>query len=159
MICQALDRVHKPLKEGDVVVVAQSVISRSEGNVVRLEDVVPSQEAMDYAVVTGKDPRVVQVVLDESRAVVLATAGFMICETRSGLVCANAGVDASNNEAGFVSKLPKDPDASARAISDALKSRTGWRYQSSSPTQRAGRSGVAGSAWPSGCTASSPYPH
>ncbi len=113
------------LCEGDVIVVAQSVVSRSEGCVVRLDDVQPSERAARYATVTGKDPRVVEVVLGESRNVILACEGFMICETHHGFICANAGVDASNNEEGWVSTLPRDPDASAKSIAHSIRKRTG----------------------------------
>ena len=114
------------LERGDVVVVAQAIVSRSEGCVVRLEGVRPSDRALRYAEITGKDPRLVEVVLGESRGVLYAGSGFMICETRHGFVCANAGVDASNVEDGWVSTLPADPDASARSISMAIASGTGF---------------------------------
>jgi coenzyme F420-0:L-glutamate ligase/coenzyme F420-1:gamma-L-glutamate ligase len=114
-----------PLSGGDVIVVAQSVVSRSEGSVFELDQVAPSRRAEEYAGITGKDPRVIEVVLRQSRRVVKARPGFMICETRHGFVCANAGVDASNVDQGWVSVLPGDPDASARNIARSIKSETG----------------------------------
>jgi coenzyme F420-0:L-glutamate ligase/coenzyme F420-1:gamma-L-glutamate ligase len=113
------------LERGDVVVVAQSIVSRAEGSVVRLGDVEPSDRARRYAEVTGKDPGLVEVVLSESRGVLWAGSGFMICETRHGFVCANAGVDASNVPEGWVSTLPADPDASARSLSRSMGSMSG----------------------------------
>jgi coenzyme F420-0:L-glutamate ligase/coenzyme F420-1:gamma-L-glutamate ligase len=112
---------------GDVLVVAQTIVSRAEGSVVRLEDVVPTPRAIRYGEETGKDARLVEVILSQSRSVVWAGEGFMICETKSGMVCANAGVDQSNVEEGSVTVLPEDPDASARAISETLLRETGTR--------------------------------
>ncbi len=116
LITEAVDKAGLKLVDGDILVVAQTIVSRSEGSVIELDRVVPSEAALRYAVITGKDPRVVEVVLDQSRKVVLARPGYMICETEQGFVCANAGVDASNNPAGCVSTLPSDPDESARRI-------------------------------------------
>jgi coenzyme F420-0:L-glutamate ligase/coenzyme F420-1:gamma-L-glutamate ligase len=113
------------LREGDVVVVAQTVVSRSEGSVVRLDSVDPSDKAREYAEVAGKDPRLVEVVLGESKRVLYAGPGFMVCETRNGSVCANAGVDASNVDEGWVTTLPADPEASAGRISGEIGEVTG----------------------------------
>src|SRR5205823_10969797 len=105
------------LGDGDVLVLAQKVVSKAEGRVVRLADVVPGERARALADEHDKDPRAVQVVLDESAEVLRAERGVLICETRHGFVCANAGVDASNTaEAGEVVLLPEDPDASARTL-------------------------------------------
>jgi coenzyme F420-0:L-glutamate ligase/coenzyme F420-1:gamma-L-glutamate ligase len=109
-----------PLSEGDVIVVAQTIVSRSEGAIVKLDGVNPSDEALGYADVTGKDPRLVEVVLEESNSVLYAGPGFMVCETRNGSVCANAGVDASNVDEGWVSTLPPCPDASAARIAGEI---------------------------------------
>jgi coenzyme F420-0:L-glutamate ligase/coenzyme F420-1:gamma-L-glutamate ligase len=125
LIHEAAVRSRIQLLDGDILVVSQTVVSRAEGSVVRLDDVVPSAAALKYATITGKDPRVVEVVLRQSRRVVLARRGFMVCETLKGFVCANAGVDASNNEAGYVSTLPEDPDRSARCIAASIKVRCG----------------------------------
>jgi coenzyme F420-0:L-glutamate ligase/coenzyme F420-1:gamma-L-glutamate ligase len=140
------------LVPGDILVVAQAVVSRSEGSVVELCQVSPSPQALGYAETTGKDPRLVEVVLGESRSVIWASEGFMICETRHGFVCANAGVDASNVDEGFVSTLPRDPDASARGISDGILSLTGLRVpvlisDSEGRPFRRGAIGVAVGVW------------
>jgi coenzyme F420-0:L-glutamate ligase / coenzyme F420-1:gamma-L-glutamate ligase len=108
------------LEAGDVVVVAQKIVSKAEGAVVRLDEVRPSAEAEQWASAWGKDPRVVEVVLRESQRIVRRAHGVLIAETRQGFVCANAGVDASNVAAGFVTVLPNDVDASARRLRDAL---------------------------------------
>jgi coenzyme F420-0:L-glutamate ligase/coenzyme F420-1:gamma-L-glutamate ligase len=102
---------------GDVLCVAHKVVSKAEGRVVRLADVAPGERAMALAAEWGKDPRKVQVVLDEAAEVLRADGGRLICRTRHGFVCANAGVDASNAGAeDTLVLLPLDPDASARAL-------------------------------------------
>ncbi|MDE3130760.1 MAG: coenzyme F420-0:L-glutamate ligase [Acidobacteriota bacterium] len=103
------------LRSGDVLVIAHKVVSKAEGRVRSLAEVVPSARALELA--AGRDPRLVQVVLDESHAIVRASPGVIVCETHHGFVCANAGVDQSNVPGeDTVLMLPRDPDASARAI-------------------------------------------
>ena len=105
------------VRGGDVVVIAQKVVSKAEGRVVALDAVVPGAEAMRLANDFGKDARLVQVVLDESVSVIRASHGVLICETHHGFVCANAGVDMSNAPDEDVAVLlPVDPDASAQRI-------------------------------------------
>jgi coenzyme F420-0:L-glutamate ligase/coenzyme F420-1:gamma-L-glutamate ligase len=105
------------LGDGDVLVVAQKVVSKAEGRIVRLRDVIPSPDAVEVAATLGKDPRAVQVVLGESEQVVRAARGVLIVRTRQGFVCANAGVDASNAPGDdALVLLPVDPDGSARAL-------------------------------------------
>jgi coenzyme F420-0:L-glutamate ligase/coenzyme F420-1:gamma-L-glutamate ligase len=106
---------------GGVLVVAQKIVSKAEGRVVRLADVEPSAEARRIAGEDGKDPRHVEVVLRETVRLVKRGRRVWIAETRHGLVCANAGVDLSNAPAeGTAVLLPEDPDASARKLRDAL---------------------------------------
>ena len=102
-------------RDGDVVVVAQKIVSKAEGAIVRLDEVAPSPRAREWAAAHGKDPSVVEVILRESRRIVRMDRGILIAETHHGFVCANAGVDASNVPPGFVTVLPRDPDASAAA--------------------------------------------
>jgi coenzyme F420-0:L-glutamate ligase/coenzyme F420-1:gamma-L-glutamate ligase len=106
-----------PLTDTDVLVIAHKVVSKSEGRIRHLSDVVPGPKARDLAEELGKDPRHVQVILDESREVLRASHGVLITVTHHGFVCANAGVDASNvpGEDALV-MLPRDPDASARSL-------------------------------------------
>ncbi len=114
------------LRDGDVLCVAHKVVSKAEGRIVDLGAVVPGERARAIAAAHGKDPRHVQVVLDESAAIVRERPGVLIARTRHGFVCANAGVDASN--AGGAERLvllPLDPDASARALRAALRERGG----------------------------------
>jgi coenzyme F420-0:L-glutamate ligase/coenzyme F420-1:gamma-L-glutamate ligase len=97
------------------------VVSKAEGRIVRLADVVPGKRALALAAEHGKDARHVEVVLSEAAELVRADAGRLICRTRHGFVCANAGVDASNAaEPDSLILLPVDPDASARALRAAL---------------------------------------
>jgi coenzyme F420-0:L-glutamate ligase / coenzyme F420-1:gamma-L-glutamate ligase len=112
------------LEDGDVVVVSQKVVSKSEGRIVRLDDVEPSAAAVELA--AGHDPRHLEVILTEAARVVRTRPPLVIAETRHGFVCASAGVDASNApEAGMLVLLPIDPDASAAAIREKLGERTG----------------------------------
>jgi coenzyme F420-0:L-glutamate ligase/coenzyme F420-1:gamma-L-glutamate ligase len=114
------------LAPGDVLVIAHKAISKSEGRTRRLSEVDPSPRAREIAGAQEKDPRLVQVVLDESRAVLRASHGVLITETHHGFVCANSGVDASNVEGeDTVLMLPRDPDASARRIRARLMALTG----------------------------------
>jgi coenzyme F420-0:L-glutamate ligase / coenzyme F420-1:gamma-L-glutamate ligase len=107
------------LLESDVVVVAQKVVSKAEGRVVRLEDVDASDQARELA--AGHDARHLQVILDEAARLVRTRPPLVIAETRHGFVCASAGVDHSNAaERGMVVLLPLDPDASARRLSERL---------------------------------------
>jgi coenzyme F420-0:L-glutamate ligase/coenzyme F420-1:gamma-L-glutamate ligase len=108
----------------DVLVVAHKVVSKAEGRVVRLADVEPSARAVELAAQHDKDPRHLEVVLRESAQIVRAVHGRIICRTRHGFVCANAGVDASNaSEPDSLVLLPLDPDASARALRASLPGR------------------------------------
>jgi coenzyme F420-0:L-glutamate ligase/coenzyme F420-1:gamma-L-glutamate ligase len=113
------------LEPGDVVVVAQKAVSKVEGRVVRLDDVVPSPRAVELAGDEG-DPREVEVILRESAEVVRSRPPLVIARTRHGFVCASAGVDASNAKGpGTVILLPLDPDASAAGLRDRLAELTG----------------------------------
>jgi len=126
----------RPLRDGQIVAIAHKVVSKAEGAVVDLRSVKPGPRALELAAaiaaegrVQNKDPRAVQVVLDQSEEIVRAANGVLICRTRHGFVCANAGVDASNS-AGVsgidtLVMLPSDPDASARQIRTRLRELTG----------------------------------
>jgi coenzyme F420-0:L-glutamate ligase/coenzyme F420-1:gamma-L-glutamate ligase len=116
------------LASGDVLVVAHKVVSKSEGRVRRLTDLEPGDRARALAAEHGKDARVVQAVLDESAEILRARDGVLICVTRHGLVCANAGVDLSNVSGdGQLVLLPEDPDASARRLRGGVELALGVR--------------------------------
>ncbi len=128
MILQATAERGPAIEDGDVLVVAQKAVSKAEGRLVRLGDVTPSPFAVSYAQTFDKDPRHVEVVLREARRVVRMDHGVLIVETFHGLVCANAGVDASNVEGEEVlCLLPVDSDASAMRLVDAIRERSGRR--------------------------------
>jgi coenzyme F420-0:L-glutamate ligase/coenzyme F420-1:gamma-L-glutamate ligase len=114
------------IRDGDVLVVTQKVVSKAEGRVVRLDSVTASPEAERLAAETEKDPRLVELILRESISIVRQRGPILITETRHGFVCANAGIDASNvGPEGAVCLLPVDPDASAQAIRAAIREATG----------------------------------
>jgi coenzyme F420-0:L-glutamate ligase / coenzyme F420-1:gamma-L-glutamate ligase len=114
------DGVGRAIRAGDVFVVAQKIVSKAEDAVVPLDGVVPSSLAREWAIANGRDPRVVEVILGESRRIVRMDRGVLITETHHGFVCANAGVDASNVPLGWVTVLPREPDASADRLREAL---------------------------------------
>jgi coenzyme F420-0:L-glutamate ligase/coenzyme F420-1:gamma-L-glutamate ligase len=110
----------------DVIVIAHKVVSKSEGRIRALKDVAPTPRALELAAELDKDPRHVQVVLDESREILRAARGVLIAVTRHGFVCANAGVDASNVPGeDLLVLLPEDPDRSARALRHRIRELTG----------------------------------
>lgn len=114
------------LADGDIVVVAQKVVSKAEGRIVDLGTVRPSKKAASLARKLKKDPRVVELILKEAKEVVKVQNGIIITETRHGLVCANSGVDQSNLEQGSTAALlPVNPDASAKRLRDSLRPATG----------------------------------
>ncbi len=116
----------QPLSDGHLLALAHKVVSKAEGALVTLADVEPSPRARELAAQQQKDPRAVQVVLDESSDLLRAERGVLICRTRHGFVCANAGVDASNSPSDdTVVLLPRDPDASARALRARLRELSG----------------------------------
>jgi coenzyme F420-0:L-glutamate ligase/coenzyme F420-1:gamma-L-glutamate ligase len=96
LVMESADRQGTPLRDGDLLVVGQKVVSKAEGRLVRLSDVSPSPAAITMATQLGRDPRLVEVILRESRRIVRMDRGVFIAETHHGWVCANAGVDQSN---------------------------------------------------------------
>ena len=110
-------------QSGDVLVVAHKVVSKAEGRLRELAAVEPGPRARELAAEHGKDPRVVQIVLDETATLLRADHGVLICETHHGLICANAGVDQSNVPEGHAVLLPEEPDRSARELRARLPGR------------------------------------
>src|ERR687891_1499504 len=108
LIADACSRQEITLADGDILVVTQKAVSKSEGRFVDLDTVEPSPLAIELATPWEKDPRHVEVVLRETRRIVRMDRGVIICETRHGLVCANAGVDASNVPGERLMLLPED---------------------------------------------------
>ncbi len=127
IIGDALRAAPFELADNDIIVVTQKVVSKSEGRLVRLDEVRPRRKARSLATELGKDARMVELVLREARRVVRKGHGVLITETRHGFVCANSGIDVSNVEPGYAALLPLDPDKSARRIRRSLERATGRR--------------------------------
>lgn len=128
LIARAADEQGSPLEEGDILVVTQKIVSKAEGRLVSLSTITPSEFAIRFASHTARDPRLVELVLRESRAIVRMDPdrGVIISETHHGFVCANAGIDQSNVPGDdVVCLLPEDSDASARRISGEIREETG----------------------------------
>jgi coenzyme F420-0:L-glutamate ligase/coenzyme F420-1:gamma-L-glutamate ligase len=126
LIIEAARAQGTAVQDGDVLVVTQKVVSKAEGCLVDLAEVQPSERAREVAKATGRDPRLVEVILRESRRIVRQEGQVIITETKHGFVCANAGVDASNVGGGdLVALLPADPDRSAEAIRQAIQEKAG----------------------------------
>ena len=126
LVTGAAARQGEAIGSEDVIVISQKVVSKAERRVRALGEVQPGEDAEELAARLGKDPRFVQLVLDESRSVLRAERGVLITETREGWICANAGIDASNVAgADTVALLPEDSDASARRIRGEIRAVTG----------------------------------
>ncbi len=127
LIAEALCQARLSLRAGDVVVVAQKIVSKAEGRIVELATVEPRSEAVRLAAECNKDPRLIELVLGESTEVLRTVPGVIVVEHRLGLVLANAGIDQSNlrpgDDHGWALLLPEDPDASAAALREALAAR------------------------------------
>src|SRR5262249_5741384 len=109
------------LQDGDVLVIAQKVVSKAEGRLRKLSSVIPGARARKLAAVLGKEPALVELILEESAEVLRAERGVLITETHHGFVCANAGIDSSNVPSDdTVCLLPENPDASARLIREDI---------------------------------------
>ncbi|MPZ24583.1 MAG: coenzyme F420-0:L-glutamate ligase [Dehalococcoidia bacterium] len=120
-LAQQISDAGRPFETGDIVVVTQRVVSKAEGRLVDLASVDPSAFAIGFAERWEKDPRMVELVLRETRRIVRMERGIIISETHHGLICANAGIDASNVVGeSMVCLLPEDPDASASRLREAM---------------------------------------
>lgn len=125
LICQACVHEGISLLDDDVLVVAQKIVSKAEGQLLRLDEIQPSAQARELAQRLDKDPALVEAILRESRNVVRVGGKALIVETHHGFICANAGVDQSNVGQNQVALLPRDPDSSARAIRSEIQRQTG----------------------------------
>ena len=150
LLLEALGRANRVLRTGDVLVIAQKIVSKAEGRMMRLAEVSPSARAEGLGRAAEKDPRLVELLLRESREVLRVKPGVVIVEHRLGFVMANAGIDQSNVPGAEPAALllPEDPDASARRIRDELKRRADVEVGIviNDSFGRAWRNGVAGVA-------------
>jgi len=126
LILKSARRQLFPIKNNDIVVITQKIISKSEGRLIDLRHVNPSTEAQRIATITDKNPQLVQLILDESEEILRMRKGLIIVRHKLGFVCANAGIDHSNTiqgdkECNFVLLLPEDPDKSAQKIRDGIE--------------------------------------
>jgi coenzyme F420-0:L-glutamate ligase/coenzyme F420-1:gamma-L-glutamate ligase len=127
IILESMNNANEFLSEGDIVVVAQKVISKAEGRLIDLKLVNPSEKSLQIAKQNDKDPRLIELILNESVDILRLARGILIVETKRGLICANAGVDQSNVEKSndYAALLPDDADLSARELRHSLKRKTG----------------------------------
>lgn len=115
----------KDLQDGDIIVIAQKIISKQEGKTIELAQVIPSVLSVGLAAEYNKDPKLVEVILSEARRIVRLESGIIITETKHGFVCANSGVDESNLPQGFASMLPENPDRSASEFAQKIQVKSG----------------------------------
>jgi len=128
IILRGLHDAHIELQDGDVLVLAQKIVSKSEGRMVRLQDVTPSPQAIELSKQSNKDARFCEVLLWDTQEVLRVRDGLIIVETKHGWVCANAGIDRSNvgphDDEEWVLRLPEDADRSARELRERLRTLT-----------------------------------
>jgi coenzyme F420-0:L-glutamate ligase/coenzyme F420-1:gamma-L-glutamate ligase len=154
LLLDALGRADLSLEDGDILVLAQKIVSKAEGRLANLHEIRPSERAVELGIQIEKDPRLVELILGESREVLRTRPGTIVVEHRLGFVCANAGIDHSNVAGGgseaeeWVLLLPSDPDGSARELRARLEAASGQRLgvliiDSHGRAWRLGTAGVA----------------
>jgi coenzyme F420-0:L-glutamate ligase/coenzyme F420-1:gamma-L-glutamate ligase len=124
LILKAIQEMDIKFKINDVLVVAETVVAKAEGHFIHLHELEPSSEALKLADKTGKDPKIVEAIIQESVEVIKVGPDFIISETQHGFVCANAGIDESNVDDGLATPIPVNPDKSAAIIRDKIKKHT-----------------------------------
>jgi coenzyme F420-0:L-glutamate ligase/coenzyme F420-1:gamma-L-glutamate ligase len=127
LILKSIEAEKFSIEDDDILVVTEKIVAKSQGRVVDLDSVTPSKKAISLSDKTRKDPRLVELMLKESREVLKSGPNFIITETLYGFVCANAGIDSSNIEGGNVKLLPKDPDSAAKKMRVEIGKTTGKR--------------------------------
>jgi coenzyme F420-0:L-glutamate ligase/coenzyme F420-1:gamma-L-glutamate ligase len=127
LILKSIEQRQQEIIDNDILVIAHKIISKAEGRIINLERVKPSSKSITIARENDKDPRIVEIILNESKDIVRLSRGIIIVETQHGFICANAGVDQSNVEDSFnhAVLLPTDPDRSAKKIRQSLRRKTG----------------------------------
>ena len=126
LIIKSISEKNESLRENDVIVITHKIISKAEGKITDLSRIVPSEQSNIISSDTGKDPRLIELIISQSNEIIKIERDIIITETKHGFVCANAGIDASNvgNLSNHVVLLPDNPDESARKIRNDIKSRT-----------------------------------
>lgn len=124
LILNAASKENIGIEDGDIIVIAETIISKSEGNKIDLKSIKPGLNALEMAEKTGKDPNLVEAIIENSNEIIAVGSDFIISETKHGFVCANAGIDESNVENGNATPIPEDPDRSAEIIRKKIKEAT-----------------------------------
>ena len=125
LILKSIKEKKESLKENDVIVITHKIVSKSEGRTIDLTKIIPSEESKKISSRTGKDPKLVELIISQSNEIIKIQRDIIITETKHGFVCANSGIDTSNvAKSNHVVLLPVDPDKSAREIRNYIKSRT-----------------------------------
>jgi len=125
LILKSIKEKKESLKENDVIVITHKIVSKSEGRTIDLTKIIPSEESKKISSLTGKDPKLVELIISQSNEIIKIQRDIIITETKHGFVCANSGIDTSNvGKSNHVVLLPVDPDKSAREIRNYIKSRT-----------------------------------
>lgn len=125
IIKDAINKQGCMLNHGDIILIAETLISKAEGNFIKLDDLTPSKQALELAEESNKDPQLVEAILQESKEVVRVGPSFIITETKHGFVCANAGIDESNAAEGLATPMPVNADKSAFEIREYLENEFG----------------------------------
>lgn len=112
------------IEDDDVFVIAETVVSKAEGNYVKIDDITPTKEAICMSEISQKDPRECQIILDHTIKVIRCLPGLIITQTPQGFICANSAIDNSNCEEGYLTPLPENPDLSAQKIKQYLDEKT-----------------------------------
>lgn len=121
LILNALEKQNKALEDGDIILIAETLVSKAEGNIIKLGDILPSDDAILIAKKSKKDSKLVEAIIQEAREVVEVGPDFVITETKQGFVCANSGIDESNVGDGLATPMPENADLSARKIREELE--------------------------------------
>lgn len=124
IILECLKQMNIEIHDGDVLVIAETAISKAEGKIIELNNIIPSSMALKLATKTGKRPELVEAILQESKEIIKVGPNFIISETKHGFICANAGIDESNIDEGLATPIPEDPDRSAYQIMRRIKDST-----------------------------------
>ena len=119
-----LKKENMSLEDGDILLIAETLISKAEGNYIKVDEIEPSEGAIEIAEKCKKDPKLAEAILQESNEVVAVGPNFIVTETKHGFVCANSGIDESNVEGGLATPMPKNPDKSAKKIREYLEEKT-----------------------------------